>query len=72
LPLIADFIVYEYGAAVLSPSFVDPLKNSTFFICPSGSLAFAFIVISAPVVNFAPYGGDAIEITGGKGTTLPE
>src|SRR6188474_3370938 len=40
-----------YGVLVSSPSFAVPLKNSTFTIDPLVSLAFAVMVIVAPLLK---------------------
>jgi len=49
--------VKVYGAVVSSPSFVWPLKNSTFVMLPSVSDAVAVRSMFAGAVNVAPFAG---------------
>jgi hypothetical protein len=57
--------VKVYGAVVSSPSFVWPLKNSTFVTLPSVSEAFAARSIVAGAVKVAPFAG-CVSVTVGS------
>src|SRR6266404_1196999 len=69
-PLTSSFHVVEYGAAVASPIFAGPAKNSTLAIPSSGSLAAAVIGTLAPTVMSKPSAGVMIVIVGGALTRI--
>jgi hypothetical protein len=53
-----------YGAVRSSPSFVVPLKNSTFLIDPSASVAVAEMVICVPLLTLELLAGVVMETAG--------
>ena len=57
-PAGRSFIVKEYGATFISPSFIPPLKSSTLVIDPSGSDAFTSTVTVAGDLNDATFYGE--------------
>jgi hypothetical protein len=64
VPAATPLQEYEYGLTKSSPSFVDPLKNSTLLTDPSESLAEALIVTEAGAVKLAPFEGEVMLTVG--------
>ncbi len=61
---------HRYGAAIATPRFVGPLKNSTLAIVPSMSEAVASIAMLVGVVNAAPFVGLIIATLGASFTAV--
>src|SRR5438128_181665 len=65
-PGAAPFQIVENGAVASIPRLTPSAKNSTLLTLPSGSLAFAEIVIGCPTPMVAPLAGEAMEMLGGR------
>ena len=66
MPAVTPVQVNAYGAVASSPSFVEPLKNSTLAMVPSASEAVAARSTVAGAEKLAPFAGCVSATAGGE------